>query len=1344
MRPTPRKWLIVLTLTVLAAPAPFQSVALAANDIALASTSERLPFKDIGKLTSEQKTNILQAVQAGLLHGDPSGSFRPSDLLTRQEMAVLLTQVLKLPTQHKASSFTDVEGSSWSSPYIEAVHHAGIMNGDGNGKFRPKGKVTKEETAVLLMRAAQLSVAADSAETKVADWNRVSEWAKPSVAATLQSESMPLMNNNFEPRSEVKRQDIAGFMLSTFFPKDHLAYLQRLEDGKVWINGIEYKVADSVKGVLNPGNREVLKEAGIEFTADQRTIQSISKLEIHSSGQAASQSAPEFSGNLVLDGHGSTINGDLSIAGDYVSVTNLNVTNNFTITSNLEHDFYASHLKVAGVSKIQGGDENTVLFDASQLQNVDISKQNVHVVTQGDSSVEQMTLNSNASIENDASSTLKQVTVQSGAQQVELQGTILQLTVNSDQPTTLTGGAAIATVVVNNSASVNLSVSGTISNLQVNNPSANVSVSPTANITNTSLAPGVSSSTVSGSAAGTGTPSVGAPAPVVTNTAPVLGTKYSDQAITVGDADLEVDLLGHFTDAEQSVLKYTAASSSSAICTVKVQDTHLILKAVGKGTATITVAADDQAGKKSGTTFKVKVNAPPVSIGIPDQNKEMGSGDVTLALNTLFSDPDNDPLSYEVSITDPTIATYTLTGDQLVLTPAKAGKSNVTVKASDGRGGSLSKTFELTVTAAPNQDPIVNQTLGNVMLTVGDNDDTVDLSSVFSDPDHDSLTYEAESSDTSVATVTVNGTQVNIHAVSSGIAHILLTANDSHGGTVNTSFDAVINQPPTSVGIPDQTKEISTGDIHLTLNSMFDDPDHDTLTYTAQVDDSTIATASINGDVLTLTLLKTGETDISVKASDSRGGEITRSFHVIVTAATPQNQKPIVTNTPANQSLTLGEADYSLELGSVFADPDSDPLTFEAVSSDSDIATAVINGTGLQIHALKSGTTTIQVKANDGYGGVVSTSFQVEVNTASTPAPDPNPDPNPSGSNHTPVAVSTIYEQVLTMSVTNPRSYDLSQLFDDQDGDSLTFTAVAQQADIVNPVINGSMLTLTPGNSTGSTKITITADDGQGGKGTYNLDVRNAPLVANGNLEIRTKQSVVDPITIDLSAYFPNETSFKVYSGTPDSTFTGPTTLNGTTWVWNGDQFLSYWVIGANGSAVVIHVTAAPQGPEDLYFSQYLSIDNTRNAIELFFNPVGDTSKPVTDAYSLEIHQYNPTTNTPKVWSQDLFQFYKGNPYIFIDSTFYDYFDLINASYYNDELALFQSNTNVTTGYILKKNGQIIDVLGNPYGTTQFMPKGGTIIRKSGIRSGSSSFSQAGEWNTFPVNTLQYFSHHTP
>ncbi|MEJ3717819.1 S-layer homology domain-containing protein [Paenibacillus polymyxa] len=1525
MSSKPNKWLITLALAALVAPTALQTIASAASDASNGVALASLPFKDINNIASEQKTSILQAIEAGLLHGDPSGSYRPTDLLTRQEMAALLTQALQLSISKAASSsFSDVDSKNWSSPYIEAVHRAGLMNGDDGSKFRPKAAVTREEAAVLLMRAAGLPITADATESaKLTDWNWVSPWARPYVNTALQSGSMKTDQSGFKPKSSVQRQDIAQYMMSTFFPKDHVVQLQKVEDGKAWINGIEYKLSDSVKGILQTSNQEILKGADIQFVASQRTIESITKLVIHASGQAPIGQASEFSGNLVLDGHNSSIDGDLTIDGDYISVMNLNVKNSFTVTSSLEHDFYASKFTVQGKTYIQGGDQNTVLFNTSELQDVEVSKQDVRVVIQGNSRVDQMTLTSNATIENDSSSMIQQLKVLTGAQQVGLQGTIQQLSVNSDQPVALTGQASINTLVVSSSSSVSLEVAGTISNLQVNNSEANISVSSSSQVTNTSFAAGVSSSTVSGVTTTSSSSSSGSSrSTVVTNTAPKLVTKYDDQAITVGNSELQIDLLGHFTDEEQSELKYTAVSSSTKISTVRVEGTKLFIKAVGKGTATITIAADDQAGKKAGTSFKVRVNESPVSLGIPDQSEQLGSGDVILSLGSFFTDSENDLMTYEVAIDDPSIATFTLTGDQLVLTPAVVGHAQVTVKASDGRGGSTNQSFQLVVSAGPNQNPVVIQKPGNQTLTVGDTDYILDLSPVFLDSNSNPLTISAESSDSSIATVSVNGNQTTVHAVSSGTASIQLKAANGLGGEVKTNFDITVNEPPASMGIPGQTKQINSGDIQLSLNDFFTDREQDSLSYSIDnIADSSVASAVLNGDTLTITPLKIGSTSVSVKASDGHGGSTSRSFQMEVTAA--PNQNPVIDQQPGNQTLILGNSDYTLDLSSVFHDPDGDSVDVSAESSDSLVAAISVNGNIATVHAVSPGTATITLKAEDGRGGEVTTNFDVSVNespistgipdqmkeintgdiqlslndffsspdndvltydvhsvsepivvtaavygdmltltplmigstlvsikatdgrggevietfkTTVTAGPPQNQNPveakpadqsltvgdavysldldsvftdpdgdtltfkatssvpsvasaeitgdqlkiqalsagatsieikatdgrggqtsttfqvnvlssgssNPS-SNQRPQVEGAIYEQVLTAGVTNARSYDLSQLFSDADGDALTFTSTVESSGVANAEVNGSTLTLTPGNQAGSTKVTITADDGHGGTTTYNFQVTNAPLTTNGIVQIRTKQGVKDPITYDMSTVFPGETSFKVYSGTADSTFTGPIPLNGTVWTWNGDISQYYWVIGANGSATVFQVIANPQGPEDLYFSQYLSLDKTRTAIELFYNPVGDTSKPIENAgYSLEIHQYNLATNTPKVWSQPINSFWKGMPYIYIDSIFYDFFDIVPVAYYNEEIMLSESDKNVTTGYVLKKNGVTIDVLGDPDGKTQFMPNNGTIIRKSGIKSGSSFYNLPGEWNSYPNGTLQYFGHHTP
>ncbi|MED5021004.1 RTX toxin, partial [Paenibacillus chibensis] len=280
----------------------------------------------------------------------------------------------------------------------------------------------------------------------------------------------------------------------------------------------------------------------------------------------------------------------------------------------------------------------------------------------------------------------------------------------------------------------------------------------------------------------------------------------------------------------------------------------------------------------------------------------------------------------------------------------------------------------------------------------------------------------------------------------------------------------------------------------------------DVLSFSVQdVTDPNVLSAAIAGDVLTLTPLETGKTSVSIKASDGRGGDVIETFQITVTAEAPQNHNPVETK-PADKMLHMGDPMYLLDIGSVFSDPDGDPLTYEADSSDPSVASAVIDGAQLKIQALSEGTTTISIKAMDGRGGEASTTFQVNVQ----PAGPSNP-----SSNQAPEVVASIYEQVLTAGVTNTRTFDLTQLFNDADGDPLTFSASVQSSGIVNANVNGGMLELSPGTQAGITKVAITADDGNGGTATYGLQVRNAPLATNGMVDITTKQGVKDTITYD-------------------------------------------------------------------------------------------------------------------------------------------------------------------------------------------------------------------------------------
>ncbi|WP_161627000.1 S-layer homology domain-containing protein, partial [Paenibacillus polymyxa] len=83
-------------------------------------------WTDVQQLTTQQLEQLQKARELGIIQGDPAGTLRPGQKLTRQELAALLVKALQLPTGNLdgAASFTDVPADSWGRPAIEAARKA--------------------------------------------------------------------------------------------------------------------------------------------------------------------------------------------------------------------------------------------------------------------------------------------------------------------------------------------------------------------------------------------------------------------------------------------------------------------------------------------------------------------------------------------------------------------------------------------------------------------------------------------------------------------------------------------------------------------------------------------------------------------------------------------------------------------------------------------------------------------------------------------------------------------------------------------------------------------------------------------------------------------------------------------------------------------------------------------------------------------------------------------------------------------------------------------------------------------------------------------------------------------
>ena len=96
---------------------------------------------------------------SGLTGGCGNGNYCPGAIVTRGQMAVFLLRGIHgssyFPPAADGTMFDDVPSDHWAAAWIEQVATAGITAGCGNGRFCPEDAVTRDQMAVLLLRASK-------------------------------------------------------------------------------------------------------------------------------------------------------------------------------------------------------------------------------------------------------------------------------------------------------------------------------------------------------------------------------------------------------------------------------------------------------------------------------------------------------------------------------------------------------------------------------------------------------------------------------------------------------------------------------------------------------------------------------------------------------------------------------------------------------------------------------------------------------------------------------------------------------------------------------------------------------------------------------------------------------------------------------------------------------------------------------------------------------------------------------------------------------------------------------------------------------------------------------------
>lgn len=119
-------------------------------------TTYNSPFTDIAD--SAYKTAIEKAKTIGLIDGTSANKFTPSGLLTREQAAKILSNVvakiegIDLKPAGPPDYLDSTAISDWAAGYVAYAQENKIMNGSSTGKFNPQNNLIREEAMLVAER----------------------------------------------------------------------------------------------------------------------------------------------------------------------------------------------------------------------------------------------------------------------------------------------------------------------------------------------------------------------------------------------------------------------------------------------------------------------------------------------------------------------------------------------------------------------------------------------------------------------------------------------------------------------------------------------------------------------------------------------------------------------------------------------------------------------------------------------------------------------------------------------------------------------------------------------------------------------------------------------------------------------------------------------------------------------------------------------------------------------------------------------------------------------------------------------------------------------------------------
>ena len=187
--------------------------------------------QEFNDLSSNQRfyEEIHYLVNKGIITGFPDKTFRSDQAVTREQAAIMIGRALNLDGSKRTTKFNDVAVDSVASGYIASSVEKGIITGFPDGTYRPSQPVTRGQMAIFLNRAFPLQEGKSNSfkdvKSGIAAYQAI-------LNVTAESIASGYPDGTYRPDLHVTRGQFSAFMARTLEPsfRNILAYAVPTED----------------------------------------------------------------------------------------------------------------------------------------------------------------------------------------------------------------------------------------------------------------------------------------------------------------------------------------------------------------------------------------------------------------------------------------------------------------------------------------------------------------------------------------------------------------------------------------------------------------------------------------------------------------------------------------------------------------------------------------------------------------------------------------------------------------------------------------------------------------------------------------------------------------------------------------------------------------------------------------------------------------------------------------------------------------------------------------------------------------------------------------------------------